>query len=261
MEGAFAGKVVVITGGAGGIGRELCAQLMQLHAKLVVLDVDISAISAKENLLAIQTDITDEVALKSAVEQAVDHFGQIDVLINNAGVTHISCFMDLSEDHFSTIMAVNFTASVNMTRLCLPYLVKTKGRIVAVSSVAGFAPLYGRTAYSASKHAMHGFFGSLAAELKSKSVSVTLVCPSFVRSRPELTTRANQGLSSPGAVKKTTAGEQIEPQKAAKEILDVVAKRKGVLYLGRVSKIAHWLFYVWPSLYVKVMTRGAQKEF
>ena len=257
----FNGKVVIITGGSGGLGQALTEQLLQCGAKLAVLDLNVDNLTPSKNLLPIAVDLTNEKALAQALKQLIHYFNGIDILINNAGITHMSCFQDLAPDLFHTIMAVNFTASVNITRLSLPYLIKSKGQIVAISSVAGFAPLYGRSAYSASKHAMEGFFRSLDAELADYDISVLVVSPSFVKSRPELTAQINAGLSSPGAMKKNTSGKQLSPTDAAIAILTATAKRQPSLYLGRVAKIAHWLYTLLPKVYMKLMIKQSKEEF
>ena len=257
----FNGKVIIITGGAGGLGQALTAQLLQCGAKVAALDLNIDNLTPSKFLLPIAVDLTNEEALKQALQQVIQYFNGVDALFNNAGITHMSCFKDLSADLFQTIMAVNFTASVNITRLCLPYLVKSKGQIVAISSVAGFAPLYGRSAYSASKHAMEGFFRSLSAELNDDGIAVLVVSPAFVKSRPDLTAQVNIGISSPGALKKNTSGKQISPYDAAIAILTATANRQPSLYLGRVAKIAYWLFALLPSIYMKVMSKQAKAEF
>ncbi|MBL4908681.1 MAG: SDR family oxidoreductase [Alteromonadaceae bacterium] len=265
-KNAFKNKVIIITGGAGGLGCALVRQLLNCGAKVVALDLTIDKLNTAElvdnkNLLSIAVDITDNQALQKAVEQTMTYFGQIDILFNNAGITHMSTFENTTVELFNTIMKVNFTASVNITRLCLPYLIESKGQIVAISSVAGFAPLYGRSAYSASKHAMEGFFQSLASEVKDKGIGVLIVCPSFVKSRPELTAKVNQGISSPGALKKSTNGEQLSPEYAAKKIIEATIKGQRILYLGKVSNIAHWLYLLLPKLYLRLMVKNAQKEF
>jgi len=257
----FNGKVILITGGAGGLGQALIEQLLQCGAKVAALDLNVDNLTTSKCLLPIAVDLTDEDALAQALKQVIQYFNGVDVLFNNAGITHMSCFKDLSADLFQTIMAVNFTASVNITRLCLPHLIHAKGQIVAISSVAGFAPLYGRSAYSASKHAMEGFFRSLGSELIDDGVSVLVVSPSFVKSRPELTAQINGGISSPGAMKKNTSGKELSPNDAAITILTATAKRQSSLYLGRIAKIAHWLFALLPSTYMKIMTKQAKKEF
>jgi len=274
----FNNRVVIITGGAGGLGSALTQQLLSANAKVVALDLNTDALTKSQSmvpfiengqLLTIAADVTEQQALSQAIEQIIAHFGGIDMLINNAGITHMSCFSDLSEKLFDTIMAINFTASVNITRLCLPYLLNSKsinnkahgGQIIAISSVAGFAPLYGRSAYSASKHAMEGFFRSLAAEILDDGIAVLIVSPAFVKSRPELTAKVNDGLSSPGAMKKNIGGEQLSVQDAAHSILTAAVNKQPSLYLGKMSKIARWLFALAPNLYMKLMTKQAKAEF
>ncbi len=258
---SFSGKVVVITGGAGGIGQALSQQLIKQGARIVALDLNVDALSPSDSLLPLATDITSDEQLASALEKTIKKFGTVDVLFNNAGITHMSRFVDTDENLFDKIMAVNFSAAVNITRLCLPHIIKNEGRIVAISSVAGFAPLYGRSAYSASKHALEGFFGSLASELKEAKVGITIVSPSFVRSRPDLRAQVNGGVSSPGALKKNTSGKQVSPQDAAAQIIKAVVTGQSNLFLGRVAKIARWLVALVPALYMHIMTRGAKQEF
>lgn len=257
----FKNKTVIITGGAGGLGVALIEQLLVSGANVAALDLHVDNLEAGEKLLPIAVDLTDRKQLQHAVEQVVSRFGGIDILYNNAGITHMSRFENTSVEVCDSIMAVNFTASVDITRLCLPYLKEAQGQIVAISSVAGFAPLFGRSVYSASKHAMEGFFRSLASEVKSEGISVLIVCPSFVKSRPELIAQVNNGISSPGAMKKSTNGEQILPHIAAEKILWATVYRKPVLYLGKVSKVAHWLQKLVPEFYLKLMVNNAKKEF
>lgn len=261
MLESFKDKTVVITGGGGGLASELIKQLISAGANVAALDLNIETLESSDSLLPLAVDVTQQDSLERAIAKILETFGSIDILFNNAGITHMSCFIDTPSELFNTIMAVNFTGSVNITRLCLPHLIAKRGQIVAISSVAGFAPLYGRSAYSASKHAMEGFFRSLAAEVEDQGVSVLVVCPSFVKSRPELTAQVNAGISSPGAMKKSTFGDQISPATAAQEILLSTAKRQQSLYLGKVSKIAYWLNALLPSTYRKISNRGAKKEF
>jgi NAD(P)-dependent dehydrogenase (short-subunit alcohol dehydrogenase family) len=261
MNRYFDNKVVVITGGGGGIGTALVTHLLSCNAKVAALDLNVGTLKSSDKLLPIVLDITDKDLLVNAVAQIRDFYGRIDILINNAGITHMQKFSDFPAELFDRIMAVNFKASVDITRLCLPYLLKTQGQIVAISSVAGFAPLYGRSAYSASKHAMQGFFGSLATELKDQGISVTIVAPSFIKSRPELRAKASAELLSPGATKKSTNGEEIAPDVAVQLILRATQNRQAYLYLGNVSRMARWLFALLPGVYMKVMTKSAKEEF
>ncbi|TKB45738.1 SDR family NAD(P)-dependent oxidoreductase [Thalassotalea mangrovi] len=257
----YQNKVVVVTGGSGGIGQELCKQLLAQEALVACLDLNTDSAVQHDNALNLALDITDYEQLVDAVAQIKSRFGRIDVLINNAGITHMSRFTDSGKDLADRILAVNYTAAVDITRLCLDEIIRNQGHIIAMSSVAGFAPLYGRSIYAGSKHAMQGFFYSLASELKEQGVGVSVICPSFVRSRPELTAQVNAGVSSPGALKKNTNGEQISPQLAAKRILAAGIKGQRTVYLGKVANIARWLFALLPSVYLNVMSKGAKQEF
>mgnify|MGYP000106080010 CR=1 FL=1 len=261
MNNYFHQKTVLITGGAGGLGVALTEQLLAQGANVAVLDLNVDAIASSNNLLTLALDITNTEALEQAVEKIISVFGQIDILFNNAGITHMSTFLNTTPKNFDTIMAVNFTASVNITRFCLPYLIKQKGQIVAISSVAGYAPLYGRSSYSASKHAMEGFFKSLACEVADKGIAISIVCPSFLKTRPELKVEVNNGLSSPGALKKNTNGKQLSPSIAANKIIKAVINKKETLYLGKVSIIAYWLNTLAPNIYRKIMIKNSKEEF
>lgn len=257
----FKNKVVLITGGTGGLASVLTTELQKSGAKIIALDLQTESFKNTDDVLYITTDITNQEAVEQAIMLGIKTFGKIDILINNAGITHMSKFENTSIELINSIMNVNFMGSVYVTKTCLPHLIASQGHIVAISSVAGFAPLYGRAAYSASKHAMEGFFRSLSAEVKDQHVDVTLVCPSFVNTRPELEVQVNNGVSSPGAAKKNTNGQVIPPNVAAHMILRAITKKKPTLMLGRVAIIANWLFHLFPKTYMKVMIKGAKKEF
>lgn len=254
-------KVVLITGGTGGLGLELSRQLVSKGAKVIAIDLHTVSYESNADILYIAADITNIEAVDRAVSLGIETFGKIDILINNAGITHMSKFEDTSLDLVKNIMDVNFIGSVIMTKACFAQLIQNKGQIIAISSVAGFAPLYARAAYSASKHAMEGFFRSISAELQDQQVKVTIVCPSFVNTRPELQAQVNNGVSSPGATKKSTNGEVMPTSLAAKQIIKTISSNKPTLLLGRVAKVAFWLFHLLPNSYLKIMTKGAKKEF
>ena len=131
--------------------------------------------------IAIPTDVSDEVQCKALVEKTIKEYGRLDMLINNAGLTVISLLEDFHDlTLFKQTMGVNFFGAVHCTYHALPHLIQSHGRIVAVSSLGGKAPLPYNTAYIASKFAMHGFFDSLRMEVKQHGISVSLVCPSWV---------------------------------------------------------------------------------
>lgn len=185
----FREQVVIVTGASSGIGRALALQLAGQGAKLVLAarraelleQVAADCRQAGGEALVVPTDVADEVQCRALVEKTITTFGRLDMLINNAGLAVIARLEDYADlSLFQHTMDVNFYGAVYCTYYALPYLIRSRGRIVAVSSLGGKAPLPYNSPYIASKFAMHGFFDSLRIELKRHGVSVTIICPSWV---------------------------------------------------------------------------------
>lgn len=130
-----------------------------------------------------------------------------------------------------------------------------------LSSVAGFAARFGRCAYSASKHALHGFFETLRSEVGDRGVNVLMVCPSFIDSQRDQPDSKSPyvGAARPGSAS-ATVGEVMSPEQAAREIVGAIVKRRKQLLVGRVAKQSHWLRRISPGLYDSIMTRRARDE-
>lgn len=187
---AFHGQVVVITGASAGIGRSLALQLADEGAKVVLAARRVDrleqvAAECRERggeALAVRTDVSDEMQCKTLIEKAVETFGRLDMLINNAGLAVTALFEEFPDlQLFKHTMDVNFYGSVHCSYNALHYLKQTRGRILAISSLGGKAALPYNTPYIASKYAMHGFYDALRMELLQHGVSVTIICPSWVR--------------------------------------------------------------------------------
>ena len=184
----FQGNVIVISGAGGGLGRALAERFARDRARLVLLDVDRAGAEQTAGIvgqsggegLALACDVTDAGACQAAVRAGVERFGRVDMLVNNAGLSHRSAFARTDPAVIRHVVEVNFFGAVNLTHAALPFLLQSRGAIAAISSVAGFTPLIARTGYAASKHALHGFFGSLRTEVQPQGVDVTIACPSFI---------------------------------------------------------------------------------
>ena len=200
-------QVVVITGASDGIGAEMARQLAQQNGAALGLVLAARSLQGLENTAAhcralgahcliVPTDVAQEDQCRSMITQALAHFGHIDTLVNNAGVSAQALFADVQAEDlhwYEQLMQVNLWGSVWCTHAALPHLKARKGRIVAVSSLAGLIGVPGRTAYSATKFAMTGFFEALRAELAPNGVSVTTAFPGVV-----LTQIRNHGLNAKG---------------------------------------------------------------
>ena len=141
--------------------------------------------------MSVPCDVSHQDACTTAIGQVLDHFGGIDVLVTNAGITQRSAFVDTDIAVFEKVMAVNFFGSLYCTKAAIHSLIERKGLIIVNESIAGIAPLLGRTGYSASKHALHGLFTSLRTEIRETGAHVMVVCPGFVETN--LQTRAMGG--------------------------------------------------------------------
>ncbi|MEI6619309.1 MAG: SDR family oxidoreductase [Betaproteobacteria bacterium] len=187
-------QVVVITGASDGIGAEMARQLAQRHGAGLALVLAARSLAGLQSTaehcqglgaqcLVVVTDVSVQEQCRALIAQAVERFGHIDTLVNNAGVSAHALLQDVAADDlqwYERLMQINLWGSVWCTHAALPYLKARKGRIVAVSSLAGLIGVPGRTAYSASKFAMTGFFEALRAELVHAGVSVTVAYPGVV---------------------------------------------------------------------------------
>lgn len=252
-------RVVVITGAAGGIGAALARRFAADGANLALLDIDCLEPLATEladggtQVLPISCDVTSLVSCRDGIEQVITRFGGIDVLVANAGITHLGAFVDTEVAVIERVMDVNFFGSVNITKAALGSLLARRGQIVVLSSVAGIAPLATRTGYSASKHALHGFFESLRTEVAGDGVAVTMVCPSFVRTG--IGDRAIGGDGGRATIARTQTGTPVEPDAVAALVVEAAHRRRRLLLPFRDARRAAWLVRVSPRLYDRVMVR------
>jgi short-subunit dehydrogenase len=185
----FDGKVVIITGASSGIGEALALRLAGEGAWLTLAarraerlhDVAATCVERGGRAVALPTDVANEAACRELVERTLAEYGQIDMLVNNAGITVGSRFAELPDlTLFRRVIEVNFLGIVHCTYYAIPFLKQVAGRIVNLASMSAVLPIPYNTAYVASKHAMRGFSDSLRMELNKLGVSVTLFCPYWV---------------------------------------------------------------------------------
>jgi NAD(P)-dependent dehydrogenase (short-subunit alcohol dehydrogenase family) len=263
---SFGGKTVLVTGAGGGLGRAIALRFGAAGSRIVALDKDAQGLGELRaelerrgvDCLALPCDITDADACAHAVRAAVERFGTLDVLVNNAGMSQRSGFAATGLEVIRRVMDVNFFGAVHCTKAALPHLVAARGLVVAVSSVAGFTPLIARTGYAASKHAMHGFFESLRTELAPQGVDVMMVCPSFVATHIDRNALGGDGL--PVRHAQVTIGAPLSPESVAGRIYDGACKGRRQLLIGRTARQAWWLSRLAPALYEKLMARRLRGE-
>jgi NAD(P)-dependent dehydrogenase (short-subunit alcohol dehydrogenase family) len=261
----FKDKVVVITGGAGGIGRALAASFARQRARVALVDLPSSPLdeacealeSQGAEALGIPCDVTDADQCAEAMGQVREAWGGVDVLINNAGMVHRSAFADTELEVFRRVMEVNFFGSLHCTQAALPDLIERRGLIVVTSSIAGMAPLYGRSGYAASKHALHGLFESARSELAGK-VGVLMVCPSFTKSGFEKAAVGADGerIDRP----RSKVGRLATAESVADAVVRAAQADRRLLVFSPVGKLSALLSRVTPALYERLMVGQLRKE-
>lgn len=247
-------RTAVISGGNGGLGRALTAGLQARGWHVVALDIDVAGLEAGPALTPVQVDLTDGAALARACAGIVAARDSVDLVIYNAGVSQIGPFAEASEASHRKVFEINYFAAVNMARAFLRPLRDSRGTHLAISSVAGFAPLVNRTAYAASKHAMEGFFGSLRAEEAGHGVAVLIAAPSFVATNLGRGDRGADGIIRPGAA--ADGVDYMSAGDAAAVILRGLDRRRAFIPVGRVARLAHLVNRASPALYQRLMRRN-----
>lgn len=260
------GKVVIITGGSSGIGRACAEKFGKEGAKIIITGRDQKKLNAtiedfhhqQIEAKAVQADVSKMVDCERTVIEALEAYGRIDVLINNAGISMRSLFKDLDVDVINKVMDINFFGVVYMTKAALPEIIKQKGSVAGISSIAGYRGLPGRTGYSASKFAMHGFLESLRTELLHSDVHVLLACPGFTSSNIR-----NSALTADGSVQGESPLDEkniMSAEEVAEYIYTAVKKRKRDLILTRQGKLTVFLNKWLPGFMDKMVFNHFAKE-
>jgi NAD(P)-dependent dehydrogenase (short-subunit alcohol dehydrogenase family) len=259
-------KVVVVTGAASGIGAAICHRFSKDGATIGLLDMDKQGVivvaeklkAAGGDAVAIPCDVVSESECTWAIESVIRRYGGIDILVNNAGITQRSAFVDTRVSVYRRVMDVNFFGSLHCTKAAIDSLIERKGTVIVVESLAGITPLLGRTAYCASKHALHGFFTSLRSEIRSTDVHIMLVCPGFVETN--LQTRALGGDGLVTNHPQSMVGKPTSAKKVAEAIYKGLQKRKHLLVITPVGKLTYWIHRLAPMLYERIMARRLKDE-
>jgi short-subunit dehydrogenase len=264
-------QVVLITGASDGIGAEMARQLAQRHgAKLGLVLAARSAQGLEDTAahcrglgaycLAVPTDVAQQAQCQALIKKSLDYFGHIDTLVNNAGVSAQALLADVQADDlhwYQNLMQVNLWGSVWCTHAALPYLKARKGRIVAVSSLAGLIGVPGRTAYSATKFAMTGFFEALRAELVSAGVSVTIAFPGVV-----LTRIRYHGLNAKGEAAGSSGLREdngMAVDHCVRLIVEGMQARKREVVMTTAGKLGRFIKLIAPGI-VERMAMNALKD-
>ena len=265
-ETSFHENVVIITGASYGIGRQLALELASDGAWLVLASRNVEKLEEVSKhcnqrggkAIVISTDVANPIQCQNLIECTIAEYGRLDTLINNAGLGMASRFDELQDlALFERVFRVNFFGSVYCTHYALPYLKRTRGRLVGISSLRGKFPSATADAYGPSKHAMAGFFDCLRIELADSGVSVTMIYPGWVS-----TGISTRGLRADG----TLTGRLSKHEKGAmpvdvcaRTILKAVAQRKREVVMTFQGKIGLWARLIAPKTVDEIARRGSEE--
>ena len=257
---SFQDQVVWITGASAGIGEALALAFARQGARLILSARNetelqrVAAACAPATVLVLPLDLADTASLPVNAAEALVRFGRLDVLLNNGGVSQRSLALETTLEVDRRLMEVNYFGTVALTKAVLPALLAQRsGRIVVISSLVGkFGTPY-RSAYAASKHALHGFFDSLRAELPGSGVGISLICPGFIHTGVSVNALTGDG-SALGTMDEATE-RGLAPAEFARRALPVIARGENEAYIGGKETLGVYLKRFLPGVFANMLTR------
>lgn len=258
---SYVNKVVWITGASSGIGKALSLYLSEQGAKLIISSrkkTDLEEVkqqcSEPGNVYVLDLDLAKYNDFSKKATEAIGAFGHIDILVNNGGVSQRSLAKDTSLEVDERIMNINYLGTIALTKAILPHYIENQsGQLVVTTSIVGKIGTPLRSSYAASKHALHGFFDSLRAEVHNDNISVTLICPGYVTTNVSMNALTGDGTPQQSMDKATANG--IKPERFAKLMARAIIAKKEEAYIsGAKEKLGVYVKRWIPKLY-SIMVR------
>lgn len=258
---SYDGKIVWITGASSGIGAALAVELASEGARLVLSARRVNRLEKVRDRCAhsdvhliLPLDVTDTHSHQAAFNSIIERFGKLDVLIVNAGIGQRGLIRNSALDIERRIMEVNFFGCISLTHIVLPHFLDTNsGQFVVISSVMGKVSTPGRATYSASKHALHGYFEGLRAELHATDISISIACPGYIRT--EIVKHAVTGSGDEHGGIDIQHVDAMRADVFARKAVRQMARKKPVFFIGGMERFAPWIERISPALMRFAMPR------
>ncbi len=256
-------KVIWITGASSGVGEALCYAFNKEQAKLIISSHEPEELERVKNncrykpeeIFVLPFNLTEHDKIPKLAEEVIDKFGKIDILFHSGGVSQRSLAKDTLTEVDKRIMNINYFGTIILTKAVLPEMIKNKsGHIAVMTSLAGQFGIPLRSAYAASKHALHGFFDTLRAEVFDYNIKVTLFSPAYINTNIAKNALTKDGTpqneNSPGAEKGTP------PEKFAELALKSIRKGKEEVISGGKEKYGVYVKRFFPKLFSKMIRKA-----
>ena len=256
-------KVIWITGASSGIGEALAYALAKKGARLILSSrrreelerVRTSCEGKEEHIQILPLDLGQKNSLRLITEAAIQMFGHIDILINNGGISQRALAKDTAPEVDRQLMEVNYFGTVELTKYLLPHFMERRsGHYVVVTSLVGkFGTPY-RSGYSASKHALHGFFDSLRAEVYKSNIKVTIVCPGFIKTNVSINALTEKGEKLNQMDNAQAKGMPAEV--FARKMIRAIESEKPEVYIGGRETYGVYLKRFFPDLFARIVRKA-----
>lgn len=255
-------KTVWITGASSGIGAALAREYSELGTNLILSSRNIESLKRVQSecrfpdkIELLKLDLEEYDALKEDVHRAIQFFGKIDILINNAGISQRSFAADTDLSVDKKIIDINYFGTIALTKALIPHFQeKNRGHYVVITSVVGKIGTPLRSSYSASKHALHGFFDSLRAELFNDNIKVTLICPGYVRTNVSINALTGSG-EKQGTMDRATENGLDPVDFAKKAVRAIQRERQEIVIGGFLERLAVWVKRFFPLLLSRMIRK------
>jgi short-subunit dehydrogenase len=256
-------KIVWVTGASSGLGEALTYALAKKNARLIISarrEEELERVKAnctldvQSNIRILPADLSRSDTLQSITKHALKFFGGVDILINNAGIGQRSLIHETPLSLDRQMMEVNYFGTIALTKPILPHFMERgQGHYVTISSLTGkFGTPY-RSSYSASKHALHGFFDALRAEHAKDNIAVTMICPGFIDTG--LRTNALIAGDKPQGAMDTSSYKKKSAEWCAKKIIHSIENNREEVYIGGREVLGAYLKRFFPSLFSKIVRK------
>ncbi|MDH5609710.1 MAG: SDR family oxidoreductase [Cyclobacteriaceae bacterium] len=256
--------VIWLTGASSGIGEALAYELSRTGTRLILsarrleeLERVKSHCANPDSIMCLPLDLSDNFSLAQKAKEAASFFGKIDILINNGGISQRDRAINTSMEVDRRVMEVNYFGSITLSKALLPDMIKRGGgHHVVITSAVGIISTPKRSAYSASKHALHGFYDALRAEHHDDNIKVSLICPGFIHTN--ISVNALMGDGSKQAKMDNAQANGMSAEECARQIARAITKDKEEVYIGGLKEVGGiYLKRFFPGIFSKVVRKMA----
>lgn len=258
---AFKDKVIWITGASSGIGEALALEFARQEARIILSarrEDELKRVAKETKLpeldvMILPFDLSNTTNASALTAQIINKFGRIDILINNGGWSQREEAIKTDEATERKIFEINYFSAVHLSKAVLPYMFKQKGgQIVVISSIAGKFGFYLRSTYSATKHALHGYFESLRLETEAKGIKILMVCPGKIKTNISINATTSNGAHGKMDESHENA---MSAEECAKQIIKGIVNSEEEIFVGGKELLAVKIKRFFPKLFGKIIRK------